>query len=100
VAVVVVVVLEDHRSLALRMLIGNIFFKGNLSLSFRTLKDRSVEGGGGGDDDDDGRCCCCCLLRIIDLLHFAFSLGIFSFMGSEVVLCFSHSSWECFVFEE
>jgi hypothetical protein len=44
------------------------------------LKERSVEGGGGGDDDDV--CCCCCLLRIIELLHFAFSLG-FSFMGSE-----------------
>ncbi len=80
------------------------------------LKERSVEGGGGGDDDDGCCCCCCCLLRIIGLLHFAFSLGFFSIMGSEglshshsswkclfsseVVFCFSHSSWECFVFEE
>ncbi len=77
-AFVVAVVVEDHRSLALRMLLENIFSQRKF-ISFRMLKERSVEGGGGGDDDDG----CCCLLRIIGLLHFAFSLGFFSFMGSE-----------------
>jgi len=77
---VVVVVVEDIGLLHCVCFLGICFFKGNLSLSFRMLKERSVEGGGGGDDDDG---CCCCLLRIIGLLHFAFSLGFFSIMGSE-----------------
>ncbi len=77
-AFVVAVVVEDHRSLALRMLLENIFSQRKF-ISFLMLKERSVEGGGGGDDDDG--CCYCCLLRIIGLLHFAFSLGFFFFYG-------------------